>query len=94
MYDLLLKNGFVYLNGRFVKKNIGVTDGKIAYIGNEEVKAEKVVDVYQRKVLPGLIDPHVHFDLFCGTIPSRDDFYYGSNAKADHKVSIHLQAFS
>ena len=49
MYDLLLKNGFVYLNGRFVKKNIGVTDGKIAYIGNEEVKAEKVVDVYQIK---------------------------------------------
>lgn len=82
MYDLLLKNGFVYLNGRFVKKNIGVTDGKIAYIGNEEVKAEKVVDVYQRKVLPGLIDPHVHFDLFCGTIPSRDDFYYGSKSAA------------
>ena len=30
------------------------------------------------KVLPGLIDPHVHFELNCGRVTSCDDFYSGS----------------
>ena len=80
MFDLFLKNGFVYINGSFKKTNIGISSGKISYIGNEDYKATKVVDVSNRKILPGLIDPHVHFNLFCGTIPSRDDFYYGSKS--------------
>ena len=82
MVDILLKNGFVYYNGRFQKVNVGISDGKFSYIGKDVVPAKEIVDVTQKKVLPGLIDPHVHFDLFCGTIPSRDDFYYGSKSAA------------
>ena len=82
MYDIFIKNGFVYYNGRFQKKNIGITGEKISYVGNDVFDAKKVVDASSKKIIPGLIDPHVHFDLFCGTIPSRDDFYYGSKSAA------------
>lgn len=82
MLDLLIKNGLVYINRKFVKTNIGVCDEKIVYIGNEQKDAKEVYDASGLKVLPGLIDPHVHFELYCGTVTSVDDFYYGSKAAA------------
>ena len=82
MYDLFIKNGLVYIDGSFKNTNIGVKDSKIAYLGPIEFPSKEIVDAKNRKIIPGLIDPHVHFDLFCGTIPSRDDFYYGSKSAA------------
>ena len=82
MYDIFLKNGFVYLNGKFIKKNIGITGEKITYIGDEVLSSKKVIDLTNKKVIPGLIDPHTHFDLKCGNISSRDNFYYGSKSAA------------
>ena len=78
MNDLLLKNGLVYLDGKFTKTNLAILGEKISYVGNEEVEAKEVLDLDGLKVLPGLIDPHVHFDLNCGRLRSVDDFYYGS----------------
>lgn len=78
MNDILLKNGLVYQNGKFERVNLAILGEKISYIGKDEVSAKEVVDVSNLKVLPGLIDPHVHFDLNCGRINSIDDFYYGS----------------
>ncbi len=82
MYDKLLKGGFVYINGRFLERNIGIFNGKISYIGKREPPSREIIDVKYKRIIPGLIDPHVHFDLFCGTIPSRDDFFYGSKSAA------------
>ena len=82
MFDLFIKNGFVYVDHTFKKVNIGINEGRITYLGNEVFDALEIVDAKNKKVIPGLIDPHVHFDLFCGTIPSRDDFYYGSKSAA------------
>ena len=78
MNDLLIKNGLVFLKGKWVKTNLAVLDEKISYIGNDEVKAKEILDVEGLKVLPGLIDPHVHFELNCGRVTSCDDFYTGS----------------
>ena len=78
MNDLLIKNGLVFLKGKWVKTNLAVFGEKISYIGNEEVEAKEVLDVEGLKVLPGLIDPHVHFELNCGKTTSCDDFYTGS----------------
>jgi len=78
MNDLLIKNGLVFLKGKWVKTNLAVLGEKISYIGNEEVDAKEVLDVSGLKVLPGLIDPHVHFELNCGRVTSCDDFYTGS----------------
>ena len=78
MNDLLIKNGLVFLKGKWVKTNLAVLGEKISYIGEEEVDAKEVLDAEGLKVLPGLIDPHVHFELNCGRTTSCDDFYTGS----------------
>ena len=82
MFDLFLKNGLVYVNGQYHLTNIGISGEKIAYIGGHYLPAKQVVDVNHKRVLPGFIDPHVHFELYCGTVTSRDDFYYGSKSAA------------
>ena len=82
MYDLFFKGGQVYIDGQFVLANLGVTEDKITYIGNDILPAKKVFDVSGKRIIPGLIDPHVHFALNCGTVESVDDFYFGSKTAA------------
>lgn len=82
MHSFLLVNGFAYIDGRYQKVNIGVTGERISYIGKGTPNAERVIDVHHNRILPGFIDPHVHFALYCGTVTSRDDFYYGSKSAA------------
>ena len=78
MNDLLIKNGLLYLKGKWVKTNLSVLGEKIVYIGDELVPSHEVIDAEGLLVLPGLIDPHVHFELNCGRVTSCDDFYTGS----------------
>ena len=82
MFDLFIKNGLVYIGEKFLLTNIGVTDEKITYLGNEEFPAKEVIDAKHKRVIPGLIDPHVHFALNCGTVTSRDDFNSGTRSAA------------
>jgi dihydropyrimidinase len=78
MFDLLIKNGTVFHNGGFEVTNIYLQDGKIALVSETIREAKKAFDAAGYEVLPGLIDPHVHFDLELGLIRSRDDFASGS----------------
>ena len=82
MLDLLLVNGFAYIDGRYQKVNIGISGERISYIGNAILEAARVIDVHHNRILPGFIDPHVHFALYCGTITSRDNFVSGSKTAA------------
>ncbi|WP_041720718.1 dihydroorotase [Pseudodesulfovibrio piezophilus] len=76
--DLVVINGLVYREGRFEKTNVFIKDGIIEKIGKEPFKAATTYDAKGKWVLPGLIDPHVHFHLGVGETYSRDDFYTGS----------------
>lgn len=78
MNDLLIKNGLIYQNGKWHEYNVAVFGEKISYVGKDIVDAKEVIDAKGLKVLPGLIDPHVHFELNCGRLTSCDDFYTGS----------------
>jgi dihydroorotase len=60
-FDLLLRNGTVVLPWGEVQADIGVTGGRIAAIGTGLGAAAEVVDAANLHVLPGIIDPHVHF---------------------------------
>jgi dihydroorotase-like cyclic amidohydrolase len=57
--SLLIDNGTVFLNGKFVKKDIVIEDGIISQIGTG-LKADERIKAFGMLVLPGLIDPHVH----------------------------------
>ncbi len=90
MNDLLVKNGLVFLKGKWVKTNLAVLGEKIVYIGEKEQEATEVIDAEGLKVLPGLIDPHIHFELNCGRVTSCDDFYSGSIAAAYGGVTTYV----
>jgi dihydropyrimidinase len=76
--DLGIVNGKVYLDGRFTSVNIYIKDEKINSITNERQACKQEIDAKGCMVLPGLIDPHVHFQLGVGERMSSDDFYSGS----------------
>lgn len=68
MLDLLLKNG-VYPDfdaSEMKQGNVGIKGGKIAYIGEDEPEAVKVIDVCGSVVSPGFIDIHMHEENFVG----------------------------
>lgn len=78
----LITKGKVYIDGKWQNVNIFIKDGRFAYIGNDLMEAEEVIDAEGLKIVPGLIDPHVHFALYCGTVTSVDDFVSGSRSAA------------
>ena len=62
-FDLVLKNGNVFLpNNKVEKIDIGIIGEKISFIGNiENSQAKSLVDLTNLNVLPGCIDTQVHF---------------------------------
>lgn len=76
--DLAVVNGLVYREGRFENSSVFIKDGVIKAIGGVSLKANTTYDAKGKWVLPGLIDPHVHFHLGVGDTLSRDDFFTGS----------------
>ncbi len=80
MYDLAVRNGDIYFDSGFHKLNIYVNNGKIEKISPDSFDADVVIDAVGKKVIPGIIDPHVHLNLNIGKYTSADDFYSGSIA--------------
>ncbi|SDA61641.1 dihydroorotase [Methanobrevibacter millerae] len=78
MYDLLIKNS--RLSEKSGEYNIAVDNGKIVEITREKVKADKTIDIKSNYLLPGFIDPHVHFRD--PGLTQKEDFRTGSEAAA------------
>ncbi len=81
---MILRNGLVALPGEadFRRRSLRVRGERLAEIAEslEAVPGEEVVDASGLLVLPGAIDPHVHFDEPGFT--SREDFRHGSSEAA------------
>lgn len=77
-YDLAIVNGNIYMEGEFIRGNLYIDNGIIKSISKDIFLAKKVYDAKENYVLPGFIDPHVHFNLKVGDNTSNDDFYNGS----------------
>ena len=61
-FDLLLRGGTLVNQDGIGERDIGVTDGKIAEIGDlDRASAGQTVDCRGLHVLPGVIDSQVHF---------------------------------
>ena len=78
MFDLGILNGKVYVNGEFIKANVYIKNGKIYDISKSQLESKKYYDISGKYLLPGFIDPHVHFHLDLGKYISADDFRSGS----------------
>ena len=80
--DLVLKNGYVFTPQGLLEASVAIDQGKIVKVAKEPdlPKGEKEIDCRGRIILPGLIDPHVHF-RDPGYV-EKEDFYTGSCAAA------------
>ena len=78
--SLLIKNCKLISDGEEVVKNILISDGKIAKISDEIVFADRMIDVNKKFVIPGVIDPHVHFRE--PGLTHKEDFFTGGCAAA------------
>ncbi len=76
--DLVIKNS--KLAGRSGEYNIGIEDGKISQIKRENLKGDKCIDIKSNYLMPGFIDPHVHFRD--PGLTRKEDFKSGSEAAA------------
>ncbi|MFA5006762.1 MAG: amidohydrolase family protein [Candidatus Izemoplasmatales bacterium] len=94
MNDLLIRNGLVRLGDADVATDLLVRDGRITSVGPSPEPALETFDAAGLRVLPGFIDPHVHFDLDLGRIRSADDFRSGSVAAAFGGVTTFIDFLS
>ena len=78
MIDKAIIGGDVYLDGTFQRTNVYIAGEKIFAISKEILPARETINASMLKILPGLIDPHVHFDLDLGYARSVDNFENGS----------------
>ena len=77
--DLVLKNcKLVDETGEF---NIKIEDGKIANISKTPLEGDEIIDIKNNYVLPGFIDPHIHFRD--PGLTQKEDFKTGSMAAAN-----------
>jgi len=67
--DLVVRNGNLVLPNGVVKADVIVEGGKIAALTKDSssVKADTTIDAKDKYVLPGAIDPHVHFGIYSGS---------------------------
>lgn len=90
MYELGIEEGYAYINGGFRKINIYVNGTRIAALSEERLPCDKAVNASGKYVLPGFIDPHVHFALGVGQNVSKDDFHTGSVEAALGGVTTYI----
>jgi dihydropyrimidinase len=84
MYETLIRGGTVVNAGGQARADVALLAGRVAALGTDlpPGEARQVIDAGGLLVLPGLVDPHVHFNTpFMGTA-TRHGFDTGSVAAA------------
>ncbi len=79
MLDLIIKNGECYIDGKIIKTNIGIQNGKISIIGDlNNEQSKETINASNLLVLPGCMDTQVHFREPGST--NAEDLHTGSKA--------------
>lgn len=78
MIDLALRNGRFATPGGMIEGDLGIEAGCIVDVGAVSGAAREEIDLRGRAVLPGAVDPHVHFRTPGHT--EKEDFGSGSRA--------------
>jgi dihydroorotase len=89
MSKILLKNGEVVSSKGTLRIDVLIEDGKIVgFPEGEEIEGAEVVDCMDKLILPGVIDPHVHFRDPGATY--KEDFESGSRSAVSGGVTTVL----
>jgi len=79
MFDVVIKNAKLFLEGKVQEAEVGITDGRISKIA-KDIGGDNILDAHGSLVLPGAIDVHVHFRD--PGMTHKEDWYSGSCAAA------------
>ena len=61
-YKILIKNGTIVDSKTQIKKDVLISNGKIKKVEkNINPQADRIIDACQKFIIPGVIDPQVHF---------------------------------
>ncbi len=60
MYSIAINNGTCYINGEFIKANIGIEGKRIAKVSKERLKGEIEFDAKGMIVIPAFFNAHTH----------------------------------
>ena len=61
-YKILIKNGTIVDSKTQIKKDVLISNGKIKKVEkNINPQADRIIDASQKFIIPGVIDPQVHF---------------------------------
>ena len=61
-YKILIKNGTIVDSKTQIKKDVLISNGKIKKVEkNINSQADRIIDACQKFIIPGVIDPQVHF---------------------------------
>ena len=83
IFDTIITGATAVLEHISTKADIFIRGGKITAVTAPSKKlppAKRVIDARGKLALPGIIDPHVHFNLPVGDIFTADNFASGSRA--------------
>ena len=87
---ILIRNGQLVSSKGIFKQNILIQNGKIVNIGElSDTEADHVIDASKKYVLPGIIDPQVHFRD--PGFPDKEDLRTGSMAAAAGGVTTFFE---
>ena len=82
-FDLVIRNGTVVTASDTSHCDIGISNGRIATLGNHLAAGTHEIDASGKLVLPGGIDSHCHIEQKSSSgIMCADDFYSGSVSAA------------
>ncbi|MHA1125144.1 MAG: dihydroorotase [Candidatus Heimdallarchaeota archaeon] len=91
MTNLLIKNGMVFFEGKLVRTDLSVANGKISGISEtpSPSKAEEIIDATDKIIIPGGVDVHTHIlDLI---FSYRDDFVTGTQGAASGGITTVIE---
>jgi len=62
--DIILKDGTVVdpVLKKEINADVGISDGKVCYVGKSDLHAKKQLNAKRMLVVPGFIDSHMHFE--------------------------------
>lgn len=91
-FDIIIKNGKIVLEDRCMNGSIYVKNGKIAYIGSDDLLAEadEIIDAGGKYILPGGVDCHSHI-WEPTAYDYREDFYTGSCTAASGGITTMIE---
>jgi len=89
-FDLVINGGTLVLPAGALVANLGIRNERVVSIASDSLDGDETLDATGHVILPGGIDPHVHFRMYQGSMVTSDDYASGSRSAACGGVTTYI----